>query len=145
MGEHPRSGVGDMAQRPVLDTDVLIDYLRGAGPGRELVAVLARSLGYWVTAVTAFELALGRSYAADPSPVDALLSAPMLTLTRGAGLRGGSVLRELRSDGAEIGIRDAMQAGICLDATLPLVTRNTAHFKRVAGLEALHPDAWPRD
>jgi tRNA(fMet)-specific endonuclease VapC len=128
-----------LAGGPVLDSDVLIDYLRGAGPGRDLVRALVRGAGYRVTAVTAFELALGRSYRENPRPVHALLAAPLLTLTRKAGLRGGALLGELRSNGEAIGVRDAMQAGICLETGATLVTRNLAHFERVSDLRLSHP------
>jgi tRNA(fMet)-specific endonuclease VapC len=131
--------VGELASRPVLDSDVLIDYLRGDGPGRDLIRSLARASGYRVTAVTAFELALGRSYRDNPGPVHALLAAPVLTLTRKAGLRGGALLAELRQVGVGIDVRDAMQAGICLETGATLVTRNVAHFGRVSGLRLSHP------
>ncbi len=128
-----------MASGPVLDSDVLIDYLRGAGPGRDLVRALIRGAGYRVTAITAFELALGSSYRENPRPVHALLAAPLLTLTRKAGLRGGSLLGELRRRGDAIDVRDAMQAGICLETGATLVTRNVGHFERVPGLLLSHP------
>src|ERR1700752_3342056 len=105
-----------MADRPVLDTDVLIDYLRGAGPGAALVRSLAPSLGYRVPVIAAFELALGRSYAANPIPGNARLAVECLKLDRGAALRAGSLLRELRESGRPLEIRDALQAGICLQA-----------------------------
>jgi predicted nucleic acid-binding protein len=35
-----------------------------------------------------------------------------------------------------------MQAGICLEAQLPLVTRNRGHFDRVDALEVVEPDGW---
>jgi tRNA(fMet)-specific endonuclease VapC len=136
-----RGGVGVLAGGPVLDSDVLIDYLRGAGPGHDLVRALVQGTGYRVTAVTAFELALGRSYRENPRPVHALLAAPLLTLTRKAGLRGGALLGELRRRGEAIGVRDAMQAGICLEAETTLVTRNVARFDRVPGLLVSHPAA----
>jgi len=132
--------MGDLAG-PVLDSDVLIDYLRGAGPGRVLVRSLAAGAGYRVTAVTAFELALGRSYRDNPRPVHALLATPLLTLTRKAGLRGGSLLSELRRCGEAIDIRDALQAGICLESGATLITRNTSHFERIPGLLLSHPAA----
>lgn len=128
-----------MAGGPVLDSDVLIDYLRGAGPGRDLIRALIRGPGYRVTAVTAFELALGRSYRENPRPVHALLAAPLLTMTRKAGLRGGALVGELRRSGATIDVRDAIQAGICLEAGTTLVTRNVSHFERVPGLKLSHP------
>jgi tRNA(fMet)-specific endonuclease VapC len=128
-----------LASGPVLDSDVLIDYLRGAGPGRDLVRALIQGVGYRVTAVTAFELALGRSYRENPRPVHALLATPLLTLTRKAGLRGGALLGELRRSGEAIDVRDAMQAGICLETGMTLVTRNVSHFERVPGLQLSHP------
>jgi predicted nucleic acid-binding protein len=100
------------------------------------------ALAFRVTAVTAFELALGRGYARDPAPVDALLAAPCLILTREAGLRGGALLRDLRSGGPEIDVRDAMQAAICLEAKAPLVTRNVRHFERVSELRVVEPQDW---
>lgn len=131
----------DVAGAPVVDTDVLIDYLRGRGPGVELLARLGRG-GYRVTAVSAFELALGSAHRADPRPVLALLDAPTLTLTPRAGLLGGEALAALREQGKGIDVRDALQAGVCLDADLPLVTRNVRHFERVPGLRVLRPGDW---
>ncbi len=128
-----------MEAAPVLDSDVLIDYLRSADPGRALVRRLRATLAFRVTAISAFELALGRDYARDPGPADMLLAAPCLMLTREAGIRAGAVQRELRAAGAGIDMRDAMQAGICLEAGLPLVTRNVRHFARVPGLEVIEP------
>jgi len=128
-----------MADRPVLDSDVLIDYLRAAGPGHALVARLRSSLAYRVTAISAFELALGRSYARDPRPVLAVLAVPHLALTRSAAVRAGALLRSLRAEGRPIDVRDAMQAGICLDGDVALVTRNVRHFERVPGLRVLDP------
>jgi tRNA(fMet)-specific endonuclease VapC len=134
--------MGDVATAPVLDSDVLIDYLRGTGPGKALVRRVRSSLAFRITAVTAFELALGRSYARDPAPADALMAAPCLMLTREAAIRAGALLRELRAAGSGIEIRDAMQAGICLQAELPLVTRNVRRFARVPELRIIEPGRW---
>jgi tRNA(fMet)-specific endonuclease VapC len=134
--------VGNVAIAPVLDSDVLIDHLRDAGPGRRLVEELSATTGFLITAVTAFELALGSSYARDPAPADALLAGPCLALTREAALCAGSILRELRVAGKGIEIRDAMQAGICLEAGTPLVTRNLRHFARIPGLQVTEPQRW---
>lgn len=131
--------MGAVADRPVLDSDVLIDYLRGAGPGHALITRLRSSLGYRVTAISAFELALGSGYARDPRPALAVLAVPHLALTRRAALRAGTILRSLRGAGRGIEIRDAMQAGICLESEVALVTRNPRHFERVPDLEVLAP------
>jgi tRNA(fMet)-specific endonuclease VapC len=127
---------------PVLDSDVLIDHLRDAGPGRELVDRLGVGSGFLITAVSAFELAMGRDYARDPGPADALLAAPCLQLTLEAGIRAGALQRELRAAGAGMDMRDAMQAGICLEAGTPLITRNLRHFARIPGLQVVEPGRW---
>lgn len=41
-------------------------------------------------------------------------------------------------------MRDAMQAGICLEAGAPLVTRNVRHFARVPGLQVVGPEHWKK-
>ena len=109
-----------------------------------MLAVASTGAGFLVTAISAFELALGHGYARDPGPADMLLAAPCLMLTREAGIRAGAVQRELRTVGAGIELRDAMQAGICLEAGLPLVTRNVRHFARVPGLRVVEPGRWSR-
>jgi tRNA(fMet)-specific endonuclease VapC len=132
--------VVDVADRPVLDTDVLIDYLRGSGPGAALLRSVRDELAYRVTAIAAFELALGRSYHGNPEPVHALLAVECLPLTRAASLRAGVLLRSLREAGQEIDVRDALQAGICLEARATLVTRNRSHYDRVPNLTVKTPD-----
>jgi tRNA(fMet)-specific endonuclease VapC len=127
---------------PVLDSDVLIDYLRAADPGRELVRRLRATLALRVTAISAFELAMGAGYARNPGPADALLAVPCLPLTKEAGLRAGALQRELRASGAGMDMRDAMQASICLEAGAPLITRNVRHFARVPGLRVVEPGSW---
>jgi tRNA(fMet)-specific endonuclease VapC len=130
-----------LADLPVVDTDILIDYLRGRGPGAELLSELGPGR-YLVTAVSAFELALGSSHRQDRGPVIALLDTPTLALTPRAGLLGGEALATLRSEGRGIDVRDALQAGVCLDADRPLVTRNAKHFDRVSGLRVVPPQDW---
>jgi predicted nucleic acid-binding protein len=134
--------MGNVEAAPVLDSDVLIDYLRDAGPGRDLVRRIRATGAYRVTSITAFELALGRAYARNPAPADELLATACLTLSRAAAVRAGSLLRELRAAGSGIDVRDAMQAGICLEAEAPLITRNLRHFARVPGLQVAEPEHW---
>jgi tRNA(fMet)-specific endonuclease VapC len=132
-----------LADGPVLDSDVLIDYLRGAGPGRDLVRELRGSLGYRMTAVTAFELSLGRGRDRNRDAEAALLAVRCLALDRGAAVGAGSLLRQLHAEGVGIEFRDAMQAGICREAGATLLTSNIRHFAHVPGLQVITPRDWP--
>ncbi len=129
-----------MAGRPLLDTDVLVDHLRGRGPGHELVDRLGAD--FRVSAVTAFELALGRHNEHEREPIAVLLAPGTVSLTADAGLRAGALLRELREEGMGVDVRDAMQAGIALHFGLAFVTRNIRHFARIEGLDVHEPAGW---
>jgi predicted nucleic acid-binding protein len=131
--------VVDVADRPVSDTDVLIDYLRGAADGATLIRSLGREMAYRVRAVAAFDLALRRAYARDPGPVHVLLTVECLRLDRRSALRAGSLLRSLREGGRTLEVRDVLQAGIYLEAGATLITRNLGHYSRVPGLKVLAP------
>jgi predicted nucleic acid-binding protein len=71
--------------------------------------------------------------------VHALLAVECLPLGRAAALRAGALLAALREAGHGLDVRDALQAGICLEAGAPLVTRNVAHYSRVPNLVVIEP------
>jgi tRNA(fMet)-specific endonuclease VapC len=127
----------------VVDTDILIDAGQ-AGPGSAAARVseLARSGELAVSAVTVYELLQGsRTSMERLERAHAFLtSATVLDLTQDAAEMAAAVNRELERRGERIGGPDTLIAGICLDAGLPLLTRNARHFERVPGLEVLGLD-----
>lgn len=122
----------------VVDTDLVIDYLRDRGPGAVLVEELGRASRLRLTAVTAFELGSGTDFPGREVAIRALLARGTVPLDREAALRAGEVFRALRAAGRGIGVPDTLQAGCCLRRGLPLATRNRRHFERVPGL-VLYP------
>lgn len=124
-----------MAERLVVaDTDLVIDFLRGSGEGLPLVRELVKEGRLRLTAVTAFEVRVGADFLRRADRMSALLGRRTLPLDTLAALRAGEVFTRLRSLGADIGVKDALQAGVCLRFDLPLATRNLRHFQRVEGL-----------
>ncbi|MGI8426370.1 MAG: type II toxin-antitoxin system VapC family toxin [Actinomycetota bacterium] len=121
----------------VADTDLVIDFLRGKGPGASLLRGWLGEHELRLTAVTAFELRLGASFLSDAGSIRALFHRRTLGLDAAAGLLAGEVYSELNARGKGIGIKDCLQAGICRRYDLPLATRNTGHFERVAGLRLI--------
>lgn len=123
-----------MAGLVAVDTDLLIDFLRGRGEGARLVRELVVGRRLRVTAVTAFELRLGSDFVHRSDDILGLIRGRTFPLDMASALRGGEVASTLQRDGREIGFADCMQAGICLRYDLPLATRNRRHFQRVEGL-----------
>ena len=121
--------------RVVLDTDVVIDFLRGHGPGAAGVRQVVSEGRALVSAVTAFELSQGARTEADQRVVELFCSDRTLSFTLQTALRAGLVGAELRQNGTPIGPADTLIAGLCLHHNYALMTNNVRHFGRVAGLE----------
>lgn len=123
-----------MAGLVVVDTDLVIDFLRGRGEGAPLLRDLLTGRRLRLTSITAFELRLGADAVRRQDGIARLFHSRTLPLDRLAAVRGGAVASDLRARGRDIGMADCLQAGICLRHDLPLATRNRRHFERIEGL-----------
>lgn len=100
----------------VADTDVLIDYLAGVGPGADRIALEIRGGGLATSAVTRFELLAGARTDRQRTAVQDLLGAlTTLPLDEPAADRAAEVRRALDRAGAPIGMADSLIAGIVLE------------------------------
>jgi predicted nucleic acid-binding protein len=110
----------------LLDTDVLIDHLRGH---RQLVAEDAA-----ISVVTRTELFAGDER--QESAIEALLGDyDEVDVDWHIARRAGRVKRQ-----TGLKIADALIAATALEHELSLMTRNRRHFERVAGLALRVPD-----
>jgi tRNA(fMet)-specific endonuclease VapC len=123
-----------MAGLVVVDTDLIIDFLRGRGDGAKLVRTLIIERRMRTTAVTAFELRVGADFLPRRDDIMRLLRTRTVPLDLAAALRAGEIAAALQRSGQVIGQADCLQAGICVRHDLPLATRNRKHFSRVADL-----------
>lgn len=119
----------------VVDTDVLIDALRGREPARSRIADALAAGQLATTAVTAFELRSGADTDRTRAAIERLL-APLeiMPLDEAAAGRAAEVRRRLEAAGTPIGMADYLIAGICLMRSASLLTRNVSHFRRIEGL-----------
>jgi tRNA(fMet)-specific endonuclease VapC len=129
----------------IVDTDLLIDFLRGRGEGVALVRSLVKERALRVTAVTAFELRVGSQFSKRQDDILRLVRRRTFPLDIRSALLAGEVHAALRGSGQEIGMADCMQAGVCLRHDLPLATRNRKHFERIPALRLVDIDAEARD
>jgi predicted nucleic acid-binding protein len=110
----------------LLDTDVLIDHVRGR---RHLEVGTHMS----VSVITRTELYAGDQR--EEPAVQALLGRMKeLDVNHAIARRAGRIKRD-----AHLKIADALIAATALEHQLPLMTRNLRHFERVAGLTIHDP------
>ena len=118
----------------IADTDVLIDALGGAGEA-ERVADEIRAGRLATTVLSVIELYVGAETDVHRSRIDDLLAAiRVLPLEEQAGRRAAAVRNSLAARGSALPLADSLIAGICLEHDAPLLTRNRAHFERIAAL-----------
>lgn len=124
----------------VLDTDVVIDFLRRCDYARELLEQMAGDGLLAISTLTHLEVYQGMRGGEEKATnlfLDGIVSIPVdVSVARQAG----RILRSLRAKGKTTSVGDAIIAATALQAGVPLVTNNVEHYdyaglKVVRGLE----------
>ena len=119
-----------MVERLLMDTDVLIEYLRGRSEAVEYVEGLTSDLYLSVISVT--ELSAGVKGEEEERSLNQLLQAfVVLPLTEKAARLGGLYQRDYRSSHGT-GIADALIAATADENGAELVTFSRRHFPMVS-------------
>jgi tRNA(fMet)-specific endonuclease VapC len=123
----------------LVDTDWLIDYLKGREAARQLLDPLVHQ-GLAISLITYGEIFEGILYGRDPTRHEQvfrafLRTAPVLPLTENSMERFAQIRGDLRAKGQLIGDADILIAATALDHNLLLVTQNILHFSRVSALQ----------
>ena len=123
----------------IFDTTFLIDFQRERagklhGGAHEFLQEHADAGAY--LPITAYgEFAEGFTDRMDATFLSVVESFELLPVTRAVADVYASIVRALRSRGKLIGTNDLWIAAAALERNWPLVTRNTAEFARVSGLQ----------
>jgi predicted nucleic acid-binding protein len=126
--------------RLCLDTNALIDYLKGRDPGASAVEKAVKTYNCYVTVITVYELLFGVARAKKEIGEQALLGVmTVLPFDEGIAKRAAELHAELISQNQNIGIKDVFIAATCLEGDIPLLTANERHFSRVVGLTVITP------
>ncbi len=125
----------------LLDTTILVDVLRKVEAAHSLVRDMEEAgEPALTTEVNTFELAMGayRHGRADPrrlSEIENLLERlDVLSLNREGARRAAEVLAKARADGRDLGLLDALVAGIALVSGCDTIITRDVGFRRVPGL-----------
>jgi len=118
-----------------LDTDVLIDFLRGKNEVVDVIQEIEKEFVLATTTVNLFELYFGAYKTGKEKNVEAVNELAerieVLELNKKSAELAGKIMAELEKKGLEIGIRDTMIAGTVLESGSILYTRNVKHFRKI--------------
>ena len=126
----------------LLDTTLLVDFLRRQDAARQAIAALEKageSVG--TTEVNAFELLLGvyKRGRSDPrrlAAVEKLLNhLEVAPLDRAGAARAAQILSALRAGGRDSGVLDALVAGIALASGYDSIVSRDEGFRRIPELK----------
>jgi len=125
-----------LAPLVIADTDVVIDFFTDTPPFSQVLTGLLEEGRLAITAITVFELYAGVTGAKRLKQLETFCeSVPVLELDVLAAAHAAKIYTDLKSKGKSVGNQDILIAGICLANCLPLLTRKTAHFASVKGLD----------
>ena len=123
------------------DTTFLIGFQkerksRSHGPAHHFLENHADK-GAYLSVIAFGEYAEGFEDLSDPAFLSVVESFEILPVTRKSAEFYGNIAKILRMEGRLIGSNDLWIAAVALENEMPLVSANTSHFGRVAGLQLL--------
>lgn len=121
----------------LLDTDVLIDFLRGRPEAREFIAALPRDVA--VSAITVAELHVGVREGHERQALDALLATFQILPLDAETARQGGLLRRDYGKSHGVGLNDALIAATARNHDLPLATLNHKHYPMLEDGQRIQP------
>jgi tRNA(fMet)-specific endonuclease VapC len=122
-----------------LDTDVIVDLIRGSIPLVELLTEL--EAGACTTSITIAELYYGLFKSGTPRDLEIVdkLSKDLLIIDFSVSdaKLAGNIMAGMEKKGKKLDFRDVAIGAICINRKLRLSTRNKKHFTRLVefGLE----------
>ena len=129
----------NMENRIIVDTNVLIGFLRKNHDDIELLLKLKDSNILGTTDINAFELYYGAykssKHVESLASAKGLINSLFLVGTNEDSMEiAAKVISTLEKKGKAIGMRDLFIASICLTNSFKLATRNKKHFENIDGL-----------
>jgi tRNA(fMet)-specific endonuclease VapC len=129
-----------MIKPSILDTDILSEFLRGNQNVINKVDEHVNEYGFIsLSIITYYEILNGLLYKDARKQLtrfeEFVELNKVVPLTLRMAKEAASIQADLRKKGLEIGHTDTLIAGIAITSSLQLVTNNTDHFNRIAGLD----------
>lgn len=121
----------------LVDTDVLIDFLRGRPEARDFVAGLPRDAA--VSVLTVAELHVGVRDGDERLALDAMLDTFRVLPLEDSVARTGGLFRRDYGKSHGVGLNDALIAAAVLEQGLTLATLNVKHYPMLPAGRVVEP------
>jgi hypothetical protein len=118
-----------MAERYLIDTDVLIEYLRGSDQAAEFLERLEGDL--LISAISVAELFSGVKGPEEMNALDQFMLAFQVVTVDERLAREAGLIRQEYHPSHGIGLADALIAATAMDRSAELVTYNRRHYPMV--------------
>lgn len=130
------------AGRVCLDSDILIDHLRGRKEAVDAVRSMEEGGNILsTTSINAFEIFYGAYKSGRSGNVEnarrLMERLVVLYFDGGAAEVAGKILVQLESRGETVDFRDVLIGATCLVNGYAIATRNARHFRRILGLKVI--------
>jgi predicted nucleic acid-binding protein len=112
----------------LLDTNILIRYLRKTPGYLELLRTIGARGWTYISVMTRLEIVRGMQERERKETFDLLDSLEIIPMTTEIADSAGELIRSWRARGITLGDADAIIAASALQEGLPLVTTNAKHF-----------------
>ncbi|BDB98452.1 type II toxin-antitoxin system VapC family toxin [Saccharolobus caldissimus] len=116
-----------------LDSDILIDFLRGKESAVKYVESIIKSSRLATTVINAFELYYGAyKYNRDVKKLNEFLqSMEILPFTLDEARKAAEIEANLERRGEVIGLKDVLISSIAISNNCIIVTGNVKHFNKI--------------
>ncbi len=122
-----------------VDTDIVVDYLQGKHDA--FITSILR-FDACITSITLFELESVATLTTRQTQLlyQVYLAVNTLPFDEEAARHTARIIKEHRANEYPIGLNDALVAGICIAAQVPLLTRKVRSFRHVTDLQIVTPE-----
>jgi len=126
-----------------LDTDILIDFLRGKERAVKYVESMSKRIRLVTTVINAFELYYGAyKYKRDTEKLNEFLkSMEILPFTIIEAKKAAEIEANLESQGEVVGLKDVLISSIAISNNCTIVTGNVKHFNKIQGVKV---ESWSK-
>ena len=112
----------------LVDSDIVIDFLRGRNYAREILERWAKEGLLAVSTLTHLEVYQGMKDGEEKATSAFLDGLTSVAVDVPIARQAGRLMRELRSKGKTAGMADAIIAATALQLSVPLLTNNGEHY-----------------